>query len=238
MSTPDLTTGLMSFAVFLYSTTIHEAAHAWTAWKLGDDTAYRGGQVSFLDPTPHVKREPIGMVVVPLLAYFAGGGRMLGWASAPYDPAWALRYPRRSAIMALAGPAANLALVLLTALGIHAGILGGVFTPPDAIDWTHVTVATQEGPWPFLAALLSVAFSLNLLLFAFNLLPVPPLDGSSLPLLFLSGRAAETYTGILRQPAFTMLGLVVAWRAFDPIFPALRLLAVNLLYPGQGYHHF
>jgi hypothetical protein len=99
----DLAGGLQWFLVFIFSTSWHEAAHAWVAHKLGDSTAYEGGQVS-LDPTPHIRREPIGMVVVPIISYLIGGW-MIGWASAPYDPRWANQYPRRAALMALAGPA-------------------------------------------------------------------------------------------------------------------------------------
>src|SRR6187401_878933 len=117
---PDFSDGLLWYLVFLYSTICHEAAHAWTALRLGDDTAYRGGQVS-LDPLPHIRREPFGMVVVPLISLLAGGW-MIGWASAPYDPRWALQYPRRSALMALAGPAVNMILVLLAALALRAGM--------------------------------------------------------------------------------------------------------------------
>src|SRR5690348_17172584 len=101
---PSLVEGLLWYVVFVGSTVCHEASHAWTALKLGDDTASRGGQVS-LDPVPHIRREPIGMVVLPLLTWFIAGW-MMGWASAPYDPEWARRYPRRAALMALAGPAA------------------------------------------------------------------------------------------------------------------------------------
>lgn len=234
MPTPDLTIGLMSFVVFLYSTTVHEAAHAWSAWRLGDDTAYRGGQVSFFNPWPHVRREPLGMVAVPLLSYFSGGW-MIGWASAPYNPLWAQAFPRRAALMALAGPAANFGLVLLTALAIRLGMSAGVFDAPDRVDWLHVVAATQAGPWPFVAALLSVTFSLNLLLGAFNLLPLPPLDGASLPLLFLRGSAANTYTDWVRHPAFAWIGLLAAWKLFGPLYPALRRLALGLLYPGLSY---
>src|ERR1700755_1941845 len=116
----DFSDGLLWYIVFLYSTVCHEAAHAWAAFKLGDDTAYRGGQVS-LDPMPHIRREPFGMVVVPLISFFSAGW-MIGWGSAAYNPEWALRYPRRSAIMAFAGPAANLAIVLVSGLLLRAGI--------------------------------------------------------------------------------------------------------------------
>jgi hypothetical protein len=91
--------------VFLISMSAHEAAHAFTAKRLGDPTAYLGGQVT-LDPIPHIRREPFGMLLVPIVSYLASGW-MIGWASAPYNPAWAAQYPRRAAVMAFAGPAAN-----------------------------------------------------------------------------------------------------------------------------------
>lgn len=92
----DIATGLVWFAAFLFSTTVHEAMHALVAWKGGDPTAYQGGQVS-LSPIPHIRREPIGMLAVPLLTSLTQGWAM-GWASAPYDPDWAERYPRRAAL--------------------------------------------------------------------------------------------------------------------------------------------
>lgn len=83
--TPEIATGLAFFAVFLFSTTLHEAAHAWAALRGGDPTAYAGGQVS-LDPMPHIRREPFGMIVLPLLTSVTIGWPM-GYASAPYDRA-------------------------------------------------------------------------------------------------------------------------------------------------------
>jgi len=96
------------YAVFLLSVTCHEAAHALAALRGGDRTAYLGGQVS-LNPLPHVLREPIGTIVVPLLTFLQMGW-MMGWASAPYDPLWEARHPRRAAFMAASGPLANLLL--------------------------------------------------------------------------------------------------------------------------------
>ena len=107
----DIGHALAYYAVFLVSVTIHEAAHAWAALLGGDPTAYHGGQVS-LDPRPHIRREPAGMLWIPLISALLTGWPM-GFASAPYDPAWARRHPRRAAWMALAGPAANLLLVAL-----------------------------------------------------------------------------------------------------------------------------
>src|ERR687897_3355216 len=94
----DLLTAFIWFASFLFSTTVHEAMHAWAAYRGGDPTAYHGGQVS-LSPVPHVAREPIGMLVLPLITSFTQGWA-IGWASAPYDPHWAARYPKRASVMA------------------------------------------------------------------------------------------------------------------------------------------
>jgi Zn-dependent protease len=227
--------GACWYVAFLFSTTVHEASHALAAYRLGDDTAYRGGQVS-LDPIPHIKREPFGMVIIPLVS-FALGGWMIGWASAPYDPMWANRYPRRAAIMAMAGPASNFLFMIVAAILIRVGIAAEWFDAPQQITAAHVVQATAEQGFGVLAAtLVSIFFSLNLLLFIFNLIPFPPLDGSSFPLLFLSHEGAAKYWAILRAPGMNMFGLIIAWRLFDVVFPAIQLLAVNALYfPNHHY---
>ena len=138
---------------------------------------------------------------------------------------------------AMAGPAANLALVLAAAFLIRLGIAVGFFETPDSVGFTHVVGAAHEGI-PYLASvLLSLMFSLNLLLCVFNLLPVPPLDGSSLPLLFISEDAAVRYWEFMRSPAVRMVGLVVAWNVFGQLFHPLHLHAINLLYTGLGLHY-
>src|SRR5688500_20313929 len=98
----DFATGFIWFTAFLFSPTVHEAMHAFAAWRLGDPTAYQGGQVS-LSPVPHVKREPIGMLVLPLLTSMTQGGAN-GWGSCPYHPHLGGRYPRRAGILAAGGP--------------------------------------------------------------------------------------------------------------------------------------
>ena len=84
------------------------------------------------------------MVVVPLLALFTGGA-MIGWASAPYDPRWQQRFPRRAAWMSLAGPAANFSLVVVAAILMHAGILAGVLQPPVRLSSLHLVEAAGPG---------------------------------------------------------------------------------------------
>lgn len=234
MPNVDLPSALVYYLVFLYSTTVHEAAHAWAAKLGGDLTAYHGGQVS-LDPRPHIKREPIGMVVLPLVSALLSGWPM-GFASAPYDPRWALRHPKRAAWMALAGPGANILLVILAGLAIRGGILAGVFHPPDSVNFDRIVSGAESGLWPAVAYFVSVTFSLNLVLAALNLLPVPPLDGSAAVPLFLSQGATARYQEfMMRNAGLGLIGIFVAWQVFDKVFQPVFLLAVNLLYPGMRY---
>jgi Zn-dependent protease len=229
----SLLLGLTWYVVFLLSTTCHEAAHALVAKLGGDMTAFHGGQVS-LDPIPHIRREPFGMVLFPIVSYLMGGW-MMGWASAPYDPYWAQRHPRRAAWMSLAGPGANFALAIVAALAIHVGIWIGVFTHPESATFTHIAQAVgpkAEGP----AALFSILFSLNLLLGVFNLLPVPPLDGFGAVGLLMTESGAQKFQELgAKIRAFSIVGLLVAWRIFNPIFDPIFTLALRALYPGYGY---
>jgi len=128
--------------VFVISITAHEAAHAWAAYLGGDPTAYLGGQVS-LNPLPHMRREPFGMVVIPLISTFTNGFP-IGWASTPYDPRWEELHPRRAAWMAAAGPAANLALALAALVALRVGLEVGVFSLPAQLDATHLVVASTD----------------------------------------------------------------------------------------------
>ncbi len=206
MNPEQLIEGLTWFVVFIFSTTLHEAGHAWAALKLGDPTAYEGGQVS-LNPLPHIQREPIGMVLVPILS-FALNGWLMGWASAPYDPNWAHRHPKRAALMAAAGPAANLILTVIAGLLIKFGVAGLI---------------------PGAAMPIAILFLLNLVLFVFNLLPVPPLDGSTILPMFMSDNAARRYRDFLHQPMFSLLGLLLAWKVFPYIFEPIQVAALSLL---------
>jgi Zn-dependent protease len=224
----QLADGLLWYAAFLFSTTVHEASHAYAALRLGDRTAYEGGQVT-LDPIPHIRREPIGTIVIPILSFLVGGW-MIGWASVPYNFQWALDHPKRAARMSSAGPAANLLLVLISALSIRLGMLLNIFIPPDSINFTHVVAATEIGIFSAIASFLNVFFSLNLLLFLFNLLPIPPLDGSGIVPLFISEERASRYLQIIRHPSFSFMGIIVAWKVFDVIYSPLHLACVNLLY--------
>jgi Zn-dependent protease len=221
--------------VFLLSTTCHEAAHAWVAMRGGDLTAYHGGQVS-LDPIPHIRREPFGMILFPILSYIMGGW-MMGWASAPYDPHWALRNPRSAALKSLAGPLANFTLAILAGLLIRAGMMAHVLEPVSQTDdiFLHVVAAVPAagGMWSGVATFLSLMFSLNVLLGAFNLLPIPPLDGFSVIGLFLPDKLARRFLEFgWSVRSFSIIGIVLAWRLFAPVFYPVFNISLSLLYSG------
>jgi Zn-dependent protease len=203
--------GFIYYVVFLFSTTCHEAAHALVAKWGGDNTAELGGQVS-LNPIPHIRRSPYGMVVFPLLSFFLLNGGMIGFASAPYDPNWARRHPHRSALMALAGPTTNFLLMLVGAFGLRAAIS------------LHL-VETRS----FAAQLLFALFSLNLLLGVFNLIPVPPLDGSSVIMLLMSEEKARGYLDWMRGGTFAMPGILISLIVFRYIFPPVENFVQSLL---------
>jgi Zn-dependent protease len=230
----ELVLGITWYVALIVALTCHEAAHGFAALKLGDPTAFRQGQVT-LDPVAHIKREPFGTVVMPILSFILAGW-MIGWASSPYDPYWARHNRRSAALMALAGPLANLILVVIAGLAIRAGMLLGVFYAPESITFEQVTVATSPGFANSASVAISIVFSLNLILFVFNLIPLPPLDGSEVVSLFLSDSAAEHYASLLHQPGFRIIGLVVAWQLLDAALNPVHLLALNILYPGAGYH--
>jgi len=215
--TPELLAyGFVWYVAFLFSTTCHEASHALVAKLGGDETAAAGGQVS-LNPVPHIQREPWGMVVIPILSFIFARG-MIGWASAPFDPHWERRYPRRAALMALAGPAANYTLMLLAALGLRLG---------RNMGWVGIDAAT--GRPGFATVALFVFFSLNLLLGTFNLLPVPPLDGSAGIMLFMSENRAQRYLDWLRGNSYAMVGLLVGLLVFRYFYGPVEQFATNLL---------
>ena len=229
-----ISSGLVYYVVFLFSTTLHEAAHAWAAMRGGDLTAYHGGQVS-LDPRAHIRREPFGMVIIPLLSVLLSGWPF-GFASAPYNQHWAMRHPKRAAWMALAGPAGNLGIVVGAVIFIRLGTSIGLFEAPSAVSFDRIVTSQVSGVWPTVAFLLSVFFSLNLLLAVFNLIPVPPLDGSGVIPFFLSPEATSWYQNVIwSNQTFSWLGILLAWQVFDVIFHPLWLFVVNFVHPGFHY---
>lgn len=223
---------LVWYLVFLFSTTCHEFAHAYAALKGGDTTAYEGGQVS-LDPTPHIRRSPFGMVVVPIISLLTWHF-VIGWGASPYNPYWASRHPRRYALMSLAGPTTNIVLaavafaVMVTLVKSDVLLLAGGATRLDTLVLPPGDA--MNTPVGALARVLSVMFSLNVLLAVFNLLPVPPLDGAAVVEGFWPKGPGAWITKAREVPMFGILGLVIAMYLVPKIvFPILDAL-VTLMY--------
>ena len=203
---PDLQIILFEFVVLLLSLTVHEAAHAWSADILGDPTARRLGRVS-LNPVVHI--DPIGTLLFPLIAMFTRVP-ILGWAKpVPVNPAnlhpqWARKYM----MIAAAGPASNLVLAILGAIGMHmVGFTGGSMPATAQI-------------FQFLAALVQI----NVLLAVFNMIPVPPLVGGNVLSGLLRGQAAALFNSLRPYGMLILYGLLltgVLWRIVTPIQVAI-----------------
>jgi Zn-dependent protease len=168
----DISSILIGFAIVIVALTIHEAAHAWTADKLGDPTARLLGRVS-LNPVVHI--DPIGTILLPLLAMFSGLP-ILGWAKPVPVNISRLRHHRRDfMIVAAAGPASN----FLQAFVI-AAVFRSLYDPSDS---------------DLLPAILKSGVSTNLILAFFNLIPIPPLDGGNV----LAGLVPESAARVMDQ---------------------------------------
>jgi len=190
----------IEFAVLLFSLTVHEMAHAWTADRLGDPTARLLGRVS-LNPLVHA--DPIGTIVFPLIA-MVSGAPLLGWAKPVPVNARHFKNPRRDFVLvAAAGPTSNLLMAFTAAL-----LLMILPVSPQTLGETNVTVP--------LAAILSLAIQLNVLLAVFNMIPIPPLDGGNVLAGLLPVPLAITFNRI-RPYGFILLYALILTNGFDYI---------------------
>jgi Zn-dependent protease len=199
----------IAFIVLLFSLTVHEMAHAWTADRLGDSTARLLGRVSL---NPMVHADLIGTVIFPLLA-MVSGVPLIGWAKpVPVNPRQ-LRRPRRDYIfVAAAGPASNLLMAVAAAI-----LLRLLPVSPVVLGESNVSA--------FGAALLSRALQLNVLLAVFNMIPIPPLDGGNVLSGLLPGRVAYRFNAIVRPYGFLILYALMLTRGFEYlVIPPSRLL--------------
>jgi Zn-dependent protease len=213
----DLTQLLTGFIVLVMSLTVHEAAHAWSADRLGDSTARLLGRLS-LNPAVHV--DPIGTILFPLIA-MATNLPLIGWAKpVPVNPAQLRPHWRQKFMwIAAAGPASNLVLAAIASVALL--VIAPAESSGDAI----------AGP---LAArmeyLLQTAVVVNVLLALFNMVPIPPLDGGNVLAGLLTGSMADTYDRLLRPYGFVILYALmltgILWMVIEP--PAAFLLRLLL----------
>jgi Zn-dependent protease len=189
---------IIGLAVLIVSLSVHEAAHAWSASQLGDDTAKRLGRVT-LNPIVHV--DPIGTLLLPLIA-MVSGAPLIGWAKPTPVNTRNLRQPRRDHILVTAaGPLSNMLIAFVAAAALRAGTSG---------EWISLLVIE--------------ALTLNVLLAVFNMLPLPPLDGGQILMALLPPRVSAQLGFLYEYGFLILLGLLVSGVLFYLIGPPYYLI--------------
>ncbi len=211
--------GIMKFSVLLFSLVFHEFGHAWTALRCGDNTAKLLGRVT-LSPFAHA--DPIGTVLFPLLQIFTHVP-LIGWAKpVPFNPANLRNVKRDSILISVAGPGFNLILALVAAILWR---LNDSFLGPQSAG----SLATLH---EFMRTLLPMILQINVLLALFNLIPMPPLDGSWVVYHLLPPRLAGPYGAFGAQWGFLIVLALVytgiartfigfGWTVLSPVLMAV-----------------
>jgi Zn-dependent protease len=211
-----LIVAVFEFALLLFSLSVHECAHAWTASRLGDETARMMGRVS-LNPMDHI--DPIGTLLLPGLMIFGPlfglsmfGGFLFGWAKpVPIISRNFRNFKRDDTLVSLAGPASNLILAIIAFFGMAAVLFSeshsGLMVAPSS---------TQQA----LGLLCNLGMTLNLTLCIFNLIPIPPLDGSHMLRHVLPYNAVQTFdriSGIASYLLIIFVGRAILGVVMTPV---------------------
>lgn len=193
---------ILIFAIpIIFAITVHEVAHGWVAYKLGDQTAKMLGRLT-LNPIKHI--DPIGTVLVPALLVYMGGF-LFGWAK-PVPVDWRnLHNPKRDmAYVAAAGPLSNLVMAVIWAIIYKLALING---------------PSFTGPLYALEQMCYVGIGINTLLMILNLFPIPPLDGSRVMSSLLPPRLAIGYNKLEPFGLFIVLGLLMTGILFNILAP-------------------
>ena len=173
------------FIVLLFSLCVHECAHAWAADRCGDETAKLLGRMT-LNPIAHI--DPLGTIIMPLILMVTGAPFLFGWAKpVPVDSSRFRNYRRDDIFVSLAGIGSNMILALTAALALRVIFIIGAFSPAS----------------PLVFALRYLMF-INVVLGVFNLVPIPPLDGSHVLFHYLPMEAANKFRS-LQQYGYILL---------------------------------
>jgi Zn-dependent protease len=200
---------LLMIPMLLFAVIAHEVAHGYVAYRSGDPTAYQAGRLTF-NPIPHI--DLFGTILVPLVLLLSGTPFLIGWAKpVPVNP-YNFRNPSRDHLLvSLAGVCTNLllAVVCTILLGILANIVGGI-----------------SGA---LGIMLQYGIIINVLLAVFNILPIPPLDGSWVLYHMLPGNLAESYRRIFPYGFIILIVLLMTGLLSRMIFPLYTMITQFLL---------
>lgn len=203
----NVVTLVISLFVLLFAITVHEAAHGWAALKFGDDTAFRLGRIS-LNPIVHI--DLIGTILIPLVLVIVGA-LPFGWAKPVPVNYFNLRHPRRDNLwISAAGPASNLTVAMLCLLAIS---LLKILSPGVAFFLRNFLLGRHVLPRGFyplegFSLILFYGVLVNVYLAVFNLIPIPPLDGSGVLMGLLSEEGARKYDRLRPFGFFIVLALV------------------------------
>lgn len=205
----DFWLGVLELALFIPAIVLHEVAHGYASNKLGDPTAKNRGRLS-LNPVKHV--DPFGTVLLPLLLW-ASGAPVFGYAKpVPINPGYYRNYRTGMMLSGLAGPATNLALAVVAGLGVRAVQAAGLST----LDSGQTATITALG---WMLYVFYYFAQINLVLMFFNLIPIPPLDGSRVLPLFLSDKALLAYHKVEQYGILIFFALLMLLPRILPFSP-------------------
>jgi Zn-dependent protease len=201
---------VFQIVVLVFSVIIHEVSHGFVAERLGDPTARLLGRLT-LNPLKHI--DPFGSIILPLLLSLVPGGFVFGWAKpVPYNPMNLKRPVRDAALIAAAGPVSNLVIALIFGLLVRLGVGVGI---PGVSGALFVNLAA-------LIVLVNVSLAI------FNLVPIPPLDGSKILAAFIPRAAAGAYAALERYGFFILIFYIAMGAPFiGPLISGLFMLLVG-----------
>ena len=234
MGTPDIVLGIFEFVVLLFALSLHESAHGWMASLLGDQTARMLGRIT-LNPIKHI--DPVGTIMLPLVALVTHIP-VIGWAKpTPVNSRNFKHYVRDDILTTLAGPVSN---VIASVVSLLVLIVLAKTSPVGLASVRSVAMRGIAGPDPLLMAVSPIAYPLvlifyfgmllNLFLAAFNLLPLPPLDGSHIFRHMLPYRWLPVYDrlGILSLFLMLFFGGGVTNAMINPVLGFFRILLLSI----------
>jgi Zn-dependent protease len=209
---------LYVFPILLFSIIIHEIAHGWMALKLGDPTARDMGRLT-LNPIPHI--DPIGSILVPLISFVAAGTVFIAWAKpVPVNPANFRNIRRDDILVSVIGPVSNLVVALFCVIMFI--VTQRVMGPTNLIS-----AGFGQDAASYFANMFYVGIPLNIFLAVFNLIPVPPLDGSHVVASLLPPNVANRY----RQIGFAGILLIIIMMRLAPVWHAVLATVHFVLVP-------